>query len=50
MNEYQQTAGTEQGKADHRKTTFFGTTAYSLYHLPLSYSFVEGINGALLHE
>jgi len=50
MNEYQQTAGTEPGKADHRKKTFLGTTAYSLYHLPLAYSFVEGINDALLHE
>ncbi|MGE5798703.1 MAG: hypothetical protein ACM337_00075 [Syntrophaceae bacterium] len=50
MNEYSQTAGNGAGKADYKKTTFFGTKAYSLYHLPLSYSFVEGINDALLHE
>jgi hypothetical protein len=50
MNEYSWTAGTAPGKADHKKTAFFGTTTYSLYHLPLSYSFMEGTNDALLHE
>jgi hypothetical protein len=50
MNEYSTTEGTERARRITKKTTFFGTKAYSLYHLPLSYSFVEGINDALLHE
>jgi hypothetical protein len=50
MNEYKQTAGKVPRRADHQKTSFFGTITISLYHLPLSYSFMEGINAALLHE
>jgi hypothetical protein len=50
MNEYKQTAGKQSHKTDHKKTAFFGTITYSLYHLPLSYSFMEGINDAPLHE
>jgi hypothetical protein len=50
MNEYKQTTGEAPPRAHHKKTAFFGTITYSLCHLPLSYSFMEGINDALLHE
>jgi len=50
MNEYKKTAGKAPRRAHHQKTTFFGTITVSLYYLPLSYSFMEGINDALLHE
>jgi hypothetical protein len=50
MNEYKTMTEPSPKGASYKKTTFFRTTPYSLCHLPLSYSFMEGINDAPLHE
>jgi hypothetical protein len=51
MNEYNPIdSGNDAGQGGSQEINVLRNEAYSLYHLPLSYSFVEGISDALLHE